>query len=398
MRALRGCASFDLVKASGRDRARRWVSFARRYGDPLLAVALLTAALVELAAFQTEHLALELAVAPLITLPVAWRRRAPLGAVAVAAVGLVAAGVSGADPDPNGVIVAVLLLTYTAAARLGLWRALVALGLVYAGVAGVTLEAPADLAFISLFVLPWWVGGRVLRDRRTRIAELERVTTELQREREERARLAVEAERTRIARELHDIVSHSISVIAVQSQAVRHRLGPEHAREAEDLEAVEATARQAMAEMRRLFGVLRRAGSSPSLAPQPGLDQLPRLLEETRQAGVPVEVNVEGERVPLPPGVDLAAYRVVQEALTNVRRHAGGANATITLAYGRRDLDITVVDDGDGAAPAASDRGGLGLIGMRERVSLYGGDLETGVRPTGGFRVHVRLPFRERGV
>jgi signal transduction histidine kinase len=189
-------------------------------------------------------------------------------------------------------------------------------------------------------------------------------------------------------------VSHSISVITVQTQAVRRRLGPDHAREADDLRAVEATARQAMAEMRRLFGVLRADGERPALAPQPGLDQLERLLDETRAAGVPVTSTVEGEPVALPPGLDLAAYRIVQEALTNVRKHAPGGRVTVRLCFGERDLDVVVEDTG---APAQrnGNRGGLGLVGMRERVALYGGSIDAGPMASGGFAVRARLPFRE---
>ena len=205
-------------------------------------------------------------------------------------------------------------------------------------------------------------------------------------------RSLLEEERARIARELHDIVSHAISVVTVQTQAVRRRLGPEHAREADDLRAVEATAREAMADLRRLFGVLRADGDAPSLAPQPGLGELERLLEQTRAAGLAVELEIEGAAGPLPPGADLAAYRVVQEALTNVRRHAHASRATVRLIFGGDRLEIVVDDDGAGAS--GNGDGGHGLVGMRERLVLYGGELEAGPRPGGGFRVRATLPLR----
>jgi signal transduction histidine kinase len=179
----------------------------------------------------------------------------------------------------------------------------------------------------------------------------------------------------------------------VQTQAVRHRLGDADSADARDLRAVEATARQALAEMRRLFGVLRAEGENVALEPQPGLDQLDDLLEQSRAAGLPVDVRTEGERAPLPPGVDLAAYRIVQEALTNARRHAAPARARVTLQYRDDTLDILVEDDGAGAS-AANGTGGQGLTGMRERVRIYGGSLEAGPRPEGGFRVHAEVPFR----
>ncbi len=212
-----------------------------------------------------------------------------------------------------------------------------------------------------------------------------------ERERERQTSKAAADERARVARELHDIVSHAISVVTVQTQAVRRRLGPDHEREADDLRAVEAAAREAMAELRRLFGVLRADGEEPSLAPQPGLGELGRLLDRTRGAGLRVELEVDGEPVPLTPGVDLAAYRVVQEALTNVRRHARATRATVRLRFGGEALEVEVEDDG--AGPSRNGHAGHGLVGMHERVTLYGGTLSTGPRDGGGFRVRARLPL-----
>jgi signal transduction histidine kinase len=334
-----------------------------------------------------------------LTAPLALRRRAPLLVLVWTVATVLVLGEIDAQFSQAAVPLAIGLATYTTGRELDAPRAWLALAFLFAVFALATLITETDANEFAMGALIYggaWAFGRGLRAREQRVAALTQHTERLEQDRQEREQAAVAAERARIARELHDIVSHSISLIAVQAQAVRRRLGPGHQREIGDLEGVEAVARQALAEMRRLLGVLRPDGEPPSLAPQPGLDQLPRLLEEVKQAGVSLHVQVQGERVPLPPGVDLAAYRIVQEALTNLRKHAGGASATVTLCFGQRDLEITVIDDGDGAAPTAAGGGGLGLIGMRERVALYGGSLEAVPRPGGGFVVHARLPFREQ--
>jgi signal transduction histidine kinase len=196
------------------------------------------------------------------------------------------------------------------------------------------------------------------------------------------------AERERIARELHDVVAHSLSVMVVQAQAAQRVLEGEQASAREALAAVDATGRQALVEMRRLVGMLRERGDE-GLAPQPGLDQLDVLLDQVRAAGLPVDLRVEGARRPLAPGVDLAAYRIVQEALTNVLRHAGPARAAVVLRFGADAVELEVVDDGAGANGSV---GGHGLAGMRERVTIFGGRLESGSVDGRGFRVRAQLP------
>jgi signal transduction histidine kinase len=248
-------------------------------------------------------------------------------------------------------------------------------------------SSSSDLIGALLILAVPWASGRLLR-RRAEHGD------ELLRDADRRREQAVREERERIARELHDVVSHSISVVSVQTQAVRRRLGPEQREEADQLRAVEATVRQAMGELRRLFGMLRAEGEEVPLAPQPGLAELDELLAETRAAGLKVEVLHEGRPEPLAPGVDLAAYRIVQEALTNVRRHAPGSPARILLRHRPDALEVQVDDDGAGARPV-NGVAGHGLIGMRERVALYGGSFEAGPRPGGGFRVRARLPLRE---
>jgi signal transduction histidine kinase len=221
------------------------------------------------------------------------------------------------------------------------------------------------------------------RDRRTRMAE---------RERDVAAREAVVAERSRIARELHDAIAHNVSMMVVQAGAERRVLADEQSSTREVLETVERIGRGALTEMRRLVGMLRSDETDP-LAPQRGLDDLARLVTQVREAGLPVELEVEGERRELPVGLELSAYRIVQEALTNALKHAGDAHATVRVRYGADSLELEIVDDGAGGAAQAAG-GGHGLVGMRERVALYGGRFEASRHPAGGFTVRALLPIR----
>ncbi len=221
------------------------------------------------------------------------------------------------------------------------------------------------------------------RERRAQLAE---------RERDLAAREAVVEERARIARELHDAIAHNVSMMVVQAGAERRVLDESSGATKEVLVTIERIGRGALTEMRRLVGMLRSDVGDP-LAPQPGLDDLPTLVEQVRGAGLPVELRVEGDRRELPVGIELSAYRIVQEALTNALKHAGRAQAHVHIRYGQESLELEILDDGGGAqAPLAS--GGHGLVGMRERVALYGGHLDAGRRPTGGFSVRVLLPTR----
>jgi signal transduction histidine kinase len=209
-------------------------------------------------------------------------------------------------------------------------------------------------------------------------------------ERAERERAtAIAEERARIARELHDVVAHSVSVIVIQAQAAQHA---DAAATGEALRSIESTGQQALTEMRRLLGLLRRDDEEVAFAPQPSLRHLDHLATTVRQAGLPVELRVEGEPEPLPPGVDLSAFRIVQEALTNALKHAGPARALVEVRYLPGEIELEISDDGAGA-PAAAHSGGHGLVGMRERVDVYGGVLESGRRPGGGYALKVRLPF-----
>jgi signal transduction histidine kinase len=220
------------------------------------------------------------------------------------------------------------------------------------------------------------------RDRRAELAE---------RERDVAAREAVLDERSRIARELHDVIAHNVSVMVVQAGAERRVLDGTQSSTREVLADIERTGRAALSEMRRLVGMLRTDGADP-LAPQPGLDDLPALIGRVREAGLPVELTVDGERGAIPAGVELSAYRIVQEALTNALKHAVDAHACVQVSYGPDALRIEISDDGSGEVDDAT--GGHGLVGMRERVAMYGGRLTAGRRPSGGFAVRVVLPIR----
>jgi signal transduction histidine kinase len=221
------------------------------------------------------------------------------------------------------------------------------------------------------------------RDRRLDVAE---------RERELAGREAVVEERARIARELHDVIAHNVSMMVVQAGAERRALGEGSPSTREVLGTIEEIGRSALTEMRRLVGMLRSDGVDP-LSPQPGLDDLATLVGQVREAGLPVELHVDGEPRPLPVGIELSAYRIVQEALTNSLKHAGEARADVYVRYGSDSLEIEVRDDG-ARAPARAATGGHGLVGMRERVALYGGRLDAGARPDGGFSVRALLPVR----
>lgn len=336
----------------------------------------------------------------LATLPLLVRRRFPLAAPACVFAAL--AGMTLVHPEATSTswLLVPLFLAFWAVGTYAEPRAAVA-GLV-TGVAAIVavIERDPDVGYADasghfLVAVGVWLAAVVLRRRAGRAAALEELTAALERERRQRERQAIADERRRIARDLHDVVGHGVSVMTVQAGAARLLVSenPERARSA--LASVEETGRQALAEMRRLLGILRPDEGRPELAPEPGLARLDELLEHTRAAGLPVELAVEGEPRTLAAGVDLAAYRIVQEALTNARKHAGPAHARVALRYGREALEVEIADDGRAAANGAG--AGHGLVGMRERVALYGGELEAGPRRGGGFAVRARLPLEHSG-
>jgi signal transduction histidine kinase len=323
--------------------------------------------------------------------PIALRRRAWGAALAIA---LVAELIYAARQYPPFLAPAVPLIVYSAATRLDDRRSRVVL--VVAAVAswiGATAAAGATDPQSVLIVGGAWLLGHYVRTRRLLVAELQQRAVDLEREREERAMRAVAEERLRIARELHDVLAHTMSVVAVQAGTGRV-VGPDHPGEAiKALAAVEETARSAMHEMRQLLTVLRTDDDTDaSVTPTPGLEDLAALVAQVTEAGIDVAVRVEGEPWPIPAGVGLAAYRIIQEALTNVIKHAGPAHASVLVRYTDHDVTVEVRDDGHAtAAPAGA--GGHGLIGMRERAAVHGGELIAGPAPAGGFQVRARLPL-----
>ena len=333
------------------------------------------------------------------TLPLVARRRFP-GTVLTL---ILASGLAFAALDlPPAILgLAILVAVYSVAAYGSRWVAL-------AGLAGVEVTlvvvqlTPGRTGVGTLVgnlggVAAAWLLGHFAHNYRTYAAQLEERTAELERAREELARRAVVEERLRLARELHDVVAHAMSVIAVQSGVGAHVADTQPQEAAKALAAIEATSRAALEELRRLLGVLRQEDEPQgALAPVPGLADLEGLLAELAKAGLAVKLQINGTRPPLPAGVDLSAYRIVQEALTNVVKHAGPAHAQVVVGYRDQDVTVEVIDDGRAAVTWASDGRvgtGHGLIGMRERVQAFGGDLQTGPRPGGGFRVAARLPL-----
>ena len=263
-----------------------------------------------------------------------------------------------------------------------------------AAIALVEAESPKAtnvLAYFFIFVLALigWSGGLAFRRRAQNEQELRDRAERLELAREAEAERAAAAERTRIAREIHDIVAHNVSVMVLQARGGRRALlhHPDDAREA--FSAIESAGGQALTEMRRMLGIL-RSNQEPSLAPRPSLDHLDALLGQVRSAGLTVDLAIEGDPRKLQAGLDLAAYRVVQEALTNTLKHAGPAHARVVVRYRASDIELEICDDGQGATANGA---GSGLVGMKERVSLYGGVLESGNRPDGGYSVRARLPL-----
>jgi signal transduction histidine kinase len=331
-----------------------------------------------------------------------WRRTRPGVPVAVTAAVVVGAAAANAQWSSSGI--ALIVALYAVAAhgerRQSLrWLAATLVGIAFV-LASYTLRNDQSLAVVDVvsngvvFVTAWALGDG-MRSRRIRVAALEEQAEALERQRAGDARRAVNIERGRIARELHDVVAHHVSVMVIQAGAARRVIDANPGQAAEALASIETVGRQALDELRRVLGVLRavpEVADGNGRAPQPGLVGVDGLADQVREAGLAVDVRVEGEARPLPVGVDVSAYRIVQEALTNALKHAGPAKATVTVRYGDDDVELEVVDDGRGAS--STDGGGHGLLGMRERVELFGGDLRAGPRVGGGYAVRARLPVR----
>ena len=325
------------------------------------------------------------------------RRVRPLTCLIAIAAASIAEFIAVGSPEGYAVGLPPLIATYTVGSRLEWRRSWIglALGGVVIWVAWIAFDPThstlvdrlGSLVWVTPMTIAWLVGALVRVSRLN--AQQRRVN------REQREAQAVAEERARIARELHDVIGHSVSVMTVQASAARRRLNPDQVLERQALETVEATGREALAEMRRMVGVLRRSGADTALEPQPGLDQIDRLVEKFRTAGLPVTVAVTGESRALAPGLDLTAYRLVQEGLTNSLRHARDPKQVdVAIAYAPDRVELTVRDDGQPSpASAGPDGAANGLVGMRERVALYGGSLLARARSEGGFELVATLPL-----
>jgi signal transduction histidine kinase len=382
---------------------KRFLRFARRYWFDALVLAGLGVGLAGTVVSQgkadgpTGPLWFDVLAIVAIVTPLFARRRFPFGAPV--AVGMAVVLTSFVDERLAPLIFIPFLAGCAAVFLMGLLRERVQ------AVAGIVLAVGVEAlvsyrdpegnvgAFVAtslVFGILWTIAfalGRKFQE----ADEAKERAARAEREREERARSAVTEERARIARELHDVVGHSVSVMTVQASAVRRLLRPEQQREREALLIVEQTGREALAEMRRMVGVLRRPEEAPALAPQPSLEHLDQLVAKAREAGLAVELRVEGEPVQLAAGLDLTAYRLIQEGLTNSLKHARAQQAEVVVRYSDGHVELNVSDDGRGVG--SGDGGGHGLVGMRERVSVYGGELEAGPRPEGGYRLRAKLPI-----
>jgi signal transduction histidine kinase len=384
-------------------------SVAREYWFELLIAFLAVAGMLELVVGRDSPgappttLWISIPAVAVLVLPLFARRRFPFAAPA--AYWLLAAAISFGDGMLLAFIGSLGVVGLASAFLLGNLRnplkAVAGLIIVLVGIVIVVYNIPGplpvgDFVFIPLRFVVAWVAGYALRERAEQVEAAEERAVQAEREREAAARLAVAEERARIARELHDIVAHAVSVMVLQVGAVRHKLPDSLAEDRDALRGVERAGRTALAEMRRLLAAMRRDGDEAELAPQPGLDGLDSLLDEIGRAGLPVELHVDGDPVPLPRGIDLSAFRIVQEGLTNALKHARASDADVTVRYRRDEVEIEVRDNGQGSA--TSDALGHGLVGIRERVKIYGGEMSAGTASGGGFVLSTRLPLREEGL
>jgi signal transduction histidine kinase len=375
---------------------------AQEYWFELLIGALAVAAILELIlspVAPSKGLGFAVPAIAVLMLPLLARRWFPFGAPA--AYWILAAALSFIDGVLIPSIESLFLVGLASAALLGNVRdarkAWTGLAIVLPGITAVVYNIPghttAELILIPVEFGIAWAAGFALRMRGEQAEAAETRAAQAEREREAAARVAVAEERARIARELHDIVAHAVSIMVLQVGAVRHKLPELFAEDKDALKGVEQTGRGALAEMRRLLGAMRRDGDDVELAPHPGVDRLDALVEDVGRAGLPVRLHVDGNPFPLPRAIDLSAYRIVQEGLTNALKHAHASQAEVTFQYGSDELRIEVRDNGEGLS--TSDGLGHGLVGIRERVKIYGGEMTVGAAPEGGFVLGARLPLED---
>jgi signal transduction histidine kinase len=376
---------------------------AREYWFELLIAALGIAAMLELVIGRnspggpTTTLWFAVPAVAVLVLPLFARRRFPFAGPA--AYWLIAAALTFVDSLLIPFMVSLFPVGLASAFLLGnvrnsrrAWTGLaVVLGSITTVVDNIPGHLTAELIFIPVDFGIAWAAGFALRERAEKAEAAEMRAAQAEREREAAARIAVAEERARIARELHDIVAHAVSVMVLQVGAVRHQLPEALGEERDALQGVERAGRTALAEMRRLLAAIRPDGDEAELVPQPGLGALYSLVEEVGRAGLPVQLHVDGDPFPLPRGIDLSAYRIVQEGLTNALKHARATNADVTVRYRHDELQLEVRDNGRGTA--TSDGLGHGLVGVRERVKIYGGEMTAGTANGGGFVLSTRLPL-----
>jgi signal transduction histidine kinase len=339
----------------------------------------------------------------LVVLPLLGRRRFPFSAAA--ANWLLAVAISFIDGrlvvTPVSAFISAMISSFLLGNLADARRARIGLAIVVCGAVIVVYNNPGQprgqLIFIPTLFAIVWCAGLVLRERAGHAEAAERRAARAEQERAAAAREAAAQERARIARELHDTIAHAVSVMVLQAGVVRHKLPDAHAEHKDALRAVEQAGRTALADMRLLLDAMRDpGGDGAELAPQPGLDRLGQLLDEVGRSGLPVRLRVTGDRFPLPGGLNISAYRIVQEGLTNVLKHANAGEALVSLGYAPDQLSIEVRDNGQGMAPGNGHRPGHGLIGIRERARLYDGEMTTGTPEGGGFLLWVRLPLSGR--
>jgi signal transduction histidine kinase len=369
---------------------RRAGSLDARVVDAALAVALTAWALAEPGAFHDPGQAVVLLAMPIA---IAWRRRAPVAVLVVEVAGVVALPNRLDLPQAVAVLIAAYSAVFYSDRRLVVAALLVAAS-AWALAFGGTVRIPNGLVPL-LLIAPVWLGAAAIRRREQRAEASADRADRLERERE----AALRAERARIARELHDVVTHSVSVMVLQTGAARQIMGMDEQRSRDLLESVEASGRSALDELRRLLDVLAdQDGDDAPLSPQPGVTEIASLIAQVRQAGIAVELCVEGQPREVPGGVAIAAFRIVQEALTNVLKHAGGAPSRVVLRWADAAIELEILDDGSPDGVGARDApAGRGIIGMRERAAMYGGTLDAHPGPDRGYVVRARIPLEPGG-
>ena len=379
-------------------------SLARGYALEILIVLLAVESTVEVAIRHGQEPAWFAASAiGLVVLALLGRHRFPFAAPA--ATWLLAASVSFIDGQLVVTTVSAFIAAMIASFLLGnlsdARQARIGLAIVVGGAAIVVYNQPGhprtELIFIPMLFAITWFAGMALRERAGYAQAAEQRAARAEQERDAAAGVAAAEERARIARELHDTIAHAVSVMVLQAGAVRHKLPEAHAEHKNALRDVEQTGRTALSDMRLLLDAMRDSGDHGSeLAPQPGLERLDRLLDEIGRSGLPVQLRVTGNRFPLPGGLNISAYRIVQEGLTNVLKHANAAEAVVSLGYAPDQLSIEIQDNGRGVAPGNGHHPGHGLIGIRERVRLYDGEMTTNTPDGGGFQLRIRLPLSQQ--